>query len=59
MEALRATDVLVVLGQLCVQGQLFRQLVAIALENGLDVFQAVQAFAIGDTTEVDPISWTA
>ncbi|KKN43255.1 hypothetical protein LCGC14_0704890, partial [marine sediment metagenome] len=49
MEALRATDVLVVLGQFCVQGQLFRQLVAVALENGLDVFQPVQALPIGDT----------
>jgi hypothetical protein len=49
VEAFRATDVLVVLGQLCMQGQLFRQFVAVALENGFDVFQAVQAFAVGDT----------
>jgi len=55
IEALRTTDVLVVLGQFCVQGQLFRQLVPVALENGLDVFQSVQAFPVGDTaTGVQP-----
>ena len=37
------------LGKLGVQGQLLRQLVAVAPENGLDVFQSVQAFAVGNT----------
>jgi len=50
MEALWATDVLVVLGQLGVQGQLFRQGIPVALENGFDVFQSVQAFPVGKTT---------
>jgi len=36
-------------GQLCLQGLLFRQLVAVALENGLDVFQPAQALPVGDT----------
>ena len=37
-----------VLGQFGVQGQLFRQFVAVTPEYGLDVFQAVQALPIGD-----------
>ncbi len=38
------------LRQFGVQGQLFRQLVAVAPEDGLDVFQSVQAFAVGNAT---------
>ena len=37
-----------VLGQLSVQGQLFRQLVPVAPEDGLDVFEPGQTFPIGD-----------
>ncbi len=38
------------LRQFGVQGQLFRQLVAVAPEDGLDVFQSVQALAVGNAT---------
>jgi len=41
VEALRATDILVVLREFGVQGHLFRQFVPVAPENGLDVLQAV------------------
>tara|TARA_R100000657_G_C4593173_1_gene51418 strand:+ start:489 stop:629 length:141 start_codon:yes stop_codon:yes gene_type:complete len=41
VEALRATDILVVLREFGVQGQLLRQLVPVAPENGLDVLQPV------------------
>lgn len=47
-EALRATDVFVVPGEFGIQGQLFRQLVPVAPEDGLDVLPSIQPFPIGD-----------
>ena len=49
MKSAWATDVLVVLGQLGFQVELFGQLIPVALQDRLDLFQAGQASLVGDS----------
>ena len=42
VKVVRTANILVVLGELSREAELFGQLIPIALENGLDLFQALQ-----------------